>query len=242
MATDLNLMNYFKIGQLGSTNAANGVNKVDAGNANASKPNSIFGNNAFAQDEIGDSFTSTTKNKGNEKTQETTDKVSSAQKATATSPMGSAKAANVSNYGIDETSKGTKSQAASFGMLAQNTDKIDNDNKQQTNSLMGFGMFSRGNAPQYNLDNTQELQELAEALDCEATEDAIKEKMNGMSAKELASIDGSALDIAEDLGIFTMEDVEKKTNVKEKDLVSMNKDQKKPKGIKFGTMTSGDMV
>ena len=193
--------------------------------------------NTFAEDSIGDSFTRTTK---------TTEKAQANNETKTTQPLNATGKNSTTTFG-STTNFATKagSTANSFGMLSSKANNIDNENKNETKTEKnGFGSLSvSGGGSQYTVNNDNEIKELAEELGCDATEDAVKNELQGMSAQELVKLDGSLLDMAEDLNLISMKDVEEKTGVKEKDLASKNNNNKEgAKKIKFGTMTSGDMV
>lgn len=249
MDANLNLMNLFKIGQTQGANGAGATGKVDFGGAN--KPNSIFnaaGMNGFAEDSIGDSFTRTTnknedaKAQTDNKAQEKTNNANNANNATNPNNAKNAKAvagrpsaggaSNVSNFGL------TKGDGANkFGMLSGANKE---DDAQKATEQTGFGSLAGFKGTNYTVDKSSELQELADELGCEAQEDVVKNKLQKMDAKDLAKLDSSMLDVAEDLNLISRNDIEEKTGVTDKDL--KNADKKQDKKIKFGTMTSGDMV
>lgn len=242
MAT--NLINMFKIGQMQGPNGASAAGKVDFGGNN--KPNSIFnaaGMNGFAEDSIGDSFTRTTNkaqddNKVENKTQDKANNATNPNNANNQKTAGAKAAAgksNISNFGLTQGSNEANSNK--FGMLSA-TEK--EDAAKESTEKNGFGSLAVGGGTRYTVDKSSELQELAEELGCEAKEDVVKNQLQKMDAKDLAKLDSNALDIAEDLNLISMKDIEEKTGVSDKDL--KNADKKQDKKIKFGTMTSGDMV
>lgn len=238
MAT--NFINMFKIGQLQSPTGTSSTSKVDYGNS--SKPNSIFnaaGMNSLAEDSIGDSFTRTTnktdevnnpvENKGKEQSNNAKNIPGATVANGATTPTFGL------NSGLNSTNNNGENK---FGMLSSiKNEDIDKDNSKTS---MGFGSLAVGNATKYTTDNSSELQELADKLGCEAEEDTIKNELQKMDAKELAKLDSDLLDIAEDLDLISRQDIEEKTGVSDSDL--KNSEKKDDKKIKFGTMTSGDMV
>ncbi len=246
MAT--NLINMFKIGQMQGPNGASSAGKVDFGGNN--KPNSIFnaaGMNGLAEDSIGDSFTRTTnktqentqvENKSQDKTQEKANNATNPNNANNQKTAGAKAAAgksNISNFGLTQGSNASDSNK--FGMLSSTE---QGDAAKDATEKTGFGSLSVGGGTKYTVDKSSELQELAEELGCEAKEDVVKNQLQKMDAKDLAKLDSNALDIAEDLDLISMKDIEEKTGVSDKDL--KNADKKQDKKIKFGTMTSGDMV
>lgn len=235
MATNFNpLLNLFRIEQTQGTAQTQSAGKIGSEN---NKPNSIFnaaGVNAFAEDSV-DSFTRTTKNEQTQTDNKTTN-------TKATSPIGNAKKGDAISFGAGDKNQTNKTESnRGFGSLSgqNNVDNKENDNK---NGKTGFGSLSFGGGTQYTVNNDNEIKELAEELGCEATEDAVKKELQGMSAQDLVKLDGNLLDMAEDLDLISMKDVEEKTGVNEKDLASKNKDKDGARKIKFGTMTSGDMV
>lgn len=239
-----NLINMFKIGQMQGPNGASAAGKVDFGGNN--KPNSIFnaaGMNGFAEDSIGDSFTRTTNkaqddNKVENKTQDKANNATNPNNANNQKTAGAKAAAgksNISNFGLTQGSNATNSNK--FGMLSATEQE---DAAKDSTEKNGFGSLAVGGGTRYTVDKSSELQELAEELGCEAKEDVVKNQLQKMDAKDLAKLDSNALDIAEDLDLISMKDIEEKTGVSDKDL--KNADKKQDKKIKFGTMTSGDMV
>ncbi len=247
MATNL-INNLFKIGQLQGPNSTSGAGKVDLGSNN--KPNSIFnaaGMNGFNEDSIGDSFTRTT-NKAEEINNQTENKTQNNEQNTAqdkakntTNPNNAKGKATTGSMGKNNAPTFGLTQGAnnnnSFGTLSANKNE---ENAQDSTEKTGFGSLAINTGAKYTVNNDDEIKELAEALGCEAEEDAVKNELSKMNAKDLAKLDGNLLDIAEDLNLISMKDIEEKTGVSEKQLE--NADKKQDKKIKFGTMTSGDMV
>lgn len=236
MATNFTpLLQIFKIGQTQAPTSTQAIGKQAAGN---NKQNSIF-MNSFAEDSIGDSFTRTTKANEENTTNNTTSKPNSTQPTTNT-----AKTPTLSFGSMAGMANNTKGTSNSFGVLSSNTNGVGNENQANDKfTSSGFGSLSiGGNSAQYTVNYDDEIKELAEELGCEATEEAVKKELQGMSAKELVKLDGKLLDMAEDIGLLTAKDVEEKTGVSEKKLADANKNKDEDRKIKFGTMTSGDMV
>ena len=126
-----------------------------------------------------------------------------------------------------------------YGDTVSFSTKTDKTAEGDTSSTGGFtGKLSAG-AKFAN--NDSEIQELAEALGCEADEDTIKNKLSSMNPEELVKLEDDTLDTASDLGLISMGEIEKKlgadnqNNNNEQD----NADEKK---LKFGTFTSGSEV
>lgn len=246
MATNL-INNLFKIGQLQGPNSTSGASKVDFGSNN--KPNSIFnaaGMNGFNEDAVGDSFTRTT-NKTEETNNQTENKTQNKEQNTAqdkaknaTNPNNAKGKAEAGSMGKNNAPTFGLTQGAnnnSFGALSANKNE---ENTQDATEKTGFGSLAINTGTKYTVNNDDEIKELAEALGCEAEEDAVKNELSKMNAKDLAKLDGNLLDTAEELNLISMKDIEEKTGVSEKQLADA--DKKQDKKIKFGTMTSGDMV
>ena len=178
MPTNFNpLLNLFKVGHTQNTNATQTPEKIGSQN---SKSGSIFneaGMNTFAEDSIGDSFTRTTK---------TTEKAQANNETKTTQPLNATGKNSTTTFG-STTNFATKagSTANSFGMLSSKANNIDNENKNETKTEKnGFGSLSvSGGGSQYTVNNDNEIKELAEELGCDATEDAVKNELQGMSAK-----------------------------------------------------------
>ena len=238
MATNLNAFNFdlFKIGQTQQTGSTTSVEKTSKSSKDIDIAAAAGWNN-FKEDFSGDTFVRTSNKESNEA--KDVAGVDKANKATQTNPAAKAKNAKVAANGaqdkVDYT--GGAAEGKGFGMLS-----TQNQEKSNKLGFSGFGSLSMGDTPQYTSSNESEIQELANELGCEAKESVVKDKLQEMSAKDLAKLDSKYLDMAEDLDLLSMKDVEQKTGVKEKDLASNNIDKKADKKIKFGTMTSGDMV
>ncbi len=113
------------------------------------------------------------------------------------------------------------------------------DKTQDSQSTGGFtGKLSAG-AKFAN--NDSEIQELAEALGCEADEDTIKNKLSSMNPEELAKLEGDALDSASDLGLISMGEIEKKLGADDQNDKN-EQDNTDDKKLKFGTFSSGNEV
>ena len=237
MATDYSFnFDFFKIGQAQQAGSARAT-----GNTNEKKSHDIdiagaAGWNNLADMSIGDSFTRTTQPNENNVVDgvEKNDKVMQGKQSNPVKPLGVAGLNNKQNALSTDKFGGS----LGFGMLSTNNedkaDKIE-DSGSKFGSLSSLGA-------QGSTSENEDLQKLAEALDCEANEDVVKEKLENMDAKELAKLDGQLLDIAEDLGLIDEKIVEKKTGVSEKELASNKTKKTDNSKIKFGTMTSGDMV
>lgn len=143
------------------------------------------------------------------------------------------------------------------------TKKNDNEDKQTSNTSFA-GKYSGG----FNTaNNDSELKELADELGCEANENTVKNKLKSMNPEELAKLNGDALDTAQDLGLISKSDIDKKlgTDGKDKPAVKEQKDgtnanmqnpfekgekdnkisandDKDDKKLKFGTFSSGSEV
>lgn len=62
--------------------------------------------------------------------------------------------------------------------------------------------------------NDNQLKELAESLGVDVNEDAVKQKLSDMSPEQLVKLDGDMLDIAADMGLISMSEIEKKIEAK----------------------------
>lgn len=243
MATNFNTFNLdlFKIGKTQQTGATQGTGKVNEKNPKDIDIAGAAGWNNFAENAIGDTFTRTTQNNETTGVEGTAkgEKVAQDKKANAQKDSKMTKPAMGMNKNQNASNANKFGSASGFGMLSLNNNE---DKTDKTESNSGFGSLSLDSTPSNTNAQNEELQELAEALDCEANEDIVKEKLEGMDAKDLAKLDGEMLDIAEDLGLIEAKDIEKKTGVTEKELTSDKTKKTNDRKIKFGTMTSGDMV
>lgn len=234
MATDFNpLLNLFRIEQTQGTTQTQSAGKVGFDN---NKPNSIFnaaGMNGLEESSIGDFFERRTQNPQAQADTKTIDKT--------TSPIGKAQKGNALNINSDKTAETKANPTKAFGSLSSSNNVEDKkDDKEEKSKNTGFGSLAMGYTGSSTFNNNSEIRELAEELDCEATESAVKEKIQGMAADELVKLDGNLLEMAKDLNFISMRDIEDKTGVNDNDIDAQNK--KASKKIKFGTMTSGDMV
>ena len=222
MPTDFNpLLNLFRIEPTRGTTQTQSAEKVSSDN---NKENSIFnaaGMSGLEEGAIGDSFERRTPTPQAQADTRTTDKT--------TSPIGKAQKGNALNINSDQATATKSNPTKGFGSLSSSN-----------NVKTGFGSLAMGYTGSSTFNNNSEIRELAEELDCEATESAVKEKIQGMAADELVKLDGNLLEMAKDLNFLSMRDIEDKTGVNDNDIDAQNK--KDSKKIKFGTMTSGDMV
>ena len=240
MTTNLNAFNYdlFKIGkteQSTNTKTSQKVGEKESKNIDIA---GAAGWNNFQEPSMIDSFTRTTQTQ-DEKSVATTANSNPTQTKT-TNPQkgmvfGTLGAEASQTQSVSNTNKfGT---ASGFGMLSLNS----NSKTDETNTNESFNA-NFNTEEQSSTSQNEELEELANALDCEAKEDVVKDKLKQMSTKDLIKLDSKMLDIAKDLGLFTEKDVAQKTGVTERELTSYNTTKSDDKKIKFGTMTSGDMV
>lgn len=117
------------------------------------------------------------------------------------------------------------------------TKKTDNADNQST---AGFtGKMSSGLS---FANNDSEIQELAEALGCDADEDKVKSKLTSMTPEQLVKLDGDTLDTASDLGLISMNEIEKKLGAEKENDNLDEKDKAQDKKLQFGTFTSGSEV
>ena len=247
MATDFNpLLNLFRIESTKGTTQTQSAEKVGSDNnkikaaekvgSGNNKEKSIFnaaGMSGLEEGAIGDSFERRTQTPQAQADTRTTDKT--------TSPIGKAQKGNALNINSDQATATKSNPTKGFGSLSSSNNVEDKkDDKEEKSKNTGFGSLAMGYTGSSTFNNNSEIKELAEELDCEATESAVKEKIQGMSADELVKLDSKFLEMAKDLNFISMRDIEDKTGVTAKDIEAQNK--KASKKIKFGTMTSGDMV
>lgn len=121
----------------------------------------------------------------------------------------------------------------SFSTKAQKPE--DGSNTSAGAQRMGGGMSFAN--------NDSEIQQIAEALGCKADEDTVKSKLQSMKPEDLVKLDGDVLDMAADIGLVSMGDIEKQLGAgKSNDSGADSKEQQQKKMLAFGSFTSGSEV
>lgn len=113
-----------------------------------------------------------------------------------------------------------------YSFTTKNSSQTENEH-----NTMSGKQFSGSNFAQVN----NELQEIAEALGCEADESTIKNKLASMGPEQLIKLKGDILDKAEDNKLISMKEIERKFDTKSDN--NTEQDEQKKNKLELGSFT-----